>query len=218
MGSAWQTQAAARADLRKFLNDGPLDRPVKNKQVIGVVDGSNKEFMTWDDRIVEDNLVATVNFAPAEIAQVVDPVMGIFTLVDAPPAQTVVRARYYFQYFLDAELDEALQMASGELQESDDVTRTQPGLKNSALNFAGHFAFQKQAIRWAQRMSGRFLLEEEPVTQETEQRANHFLQIAREYWKQGVQSRDSFYMRHGRRNAPAAGMWKPHVPPLAPRR
>ena len=79
-------------------------------------------------------------------------------------------------------------------------------------------AFQKQAIRWAQRMSGRFLLEEEPVTQETEQRANHFLQIAREYWKQGVQSRDSFYMRHGRRNAPAAGMWKPHVPPLAPRR
>ena len=51
MGSAWQTQAAARADLRKFLNDGPLDRPVKNKQVIGVVDGSNKEFMTWDDRI-----------------------------------------------------------------------------------------------------------------------------------------------------------------------
>jgi hypothetical protein len=214
----WQTPAEARNDLRRFLNDGPLDRPVKNKQVVGIVDGSNKEFMTWDDRVVPDSLVATVNFEPVAVATFDDPIMGVFTLESAPAAQKVVRARYYFQFFLDGDLDEALKMAAGELHETDDITSVQPGLKNSALNFGGHFAFQKQAIRWAQRMSARFLLEEEPVTQETEQRGNHFLQIAREYWKQGTQGRDSFYMRHGRRNAPASSMWKPRIPPLAPRR
>lgn len=216
----WTSAAVARADLRTFLNDGPQDRPVKGKQVFGPVDGTNRQFITWEDRLVAGTLVVSVNLTdltPADY-QEIDDVMGIFTLTTAPAAQQIVRARYFFQYFLDAELDAALQMAAVELVEDDNIVAVPIGLKNAALNFAGSFGYQKQAIRWAQRMSQRFLLEEEPTNEDLQARPNHFLKIADGMYRQAVLMRDGYYMRHGRRNVPAVAVNKPRLRPLAPRR
>ena len=215
----WTSAASARASLRTFVNDGPQDRPVKGKQVFGSVDGTNRQFITWEDRLVPGTLVVSINLTDIPAVQVTetDNVMGLFTLTTAPAAQQIVRARYYFQYFLDAELDEALRQSAIELVEVDDITVVPMTLYNAALNYGGHFGYQKQAIRWAQRMSQRFLLEEEPTSEDLQARPNHFLQIAKEYYKQAVVMRDGAYMRKGRRNAPAFAINKPRLRPLAPR-
>lgn len=216
----WTSAAVARADLRTFLNDGPQDRPVKGKQVFGPVDGTNRQFITWEDRLVPNTLVVSVNLTdltPGQFTEV-DDVMGIFTLTTAPAAQQIVRARYFFQYFLDAELDSALQMAAVQVVDDDNIVAVPMGLKASALNLAGSEAFTKQAIRWAQRMSQRFLLEEEPTNEDLQARPNHFLKIADGYYRKGVLMRDAYYMRNGRRNVPAVAVYKPRIRPSAPRR
>ncbi len=217
---AWPDTTTARNELRAFLNDGPQDRPVKAKILIGPVDGVNTVFFTFDDRLVTGSLVVSIDYVDLPGAQVTlnDPVFGKITLTTPPAAQTTVRGRYFFQFFLDSELDEALRNAAGEIHESDDITLTALGLKNAALNFAGYFSFTKQAIRWAQRMSEKFILEDAPVEDGSIARPNLFNQLAQSYLKNAIQLRDSYYQRHGRRNAPAFTVFKPTFPPIGPRR
>ncbi len=214
----WITAAEARDELRAFLNDGPVDRPVKSKIVIGVVDGVNKIYYTFDDRVVSGTLVPTIDGVDQSAFTLDDPILGKFTFTTAPVAQSTVRARYYYQFFLDSELDEFLRMAAGQIRETDDITTVIPGLKNAALNFAGHFAFAKQAIRWAQRMSERFILEDAPVEGEPQARSNLFKSLSQMYYDTAVKMREDYYKRHGRREAPAFNVYKPRIPSIAPRR
>ncbi len=228
--ASWASLAAATSDLRTFVNDGPVDRLVKEKVVIGATNGVNTTYMTWEDRIIGATLVVTIDYVPypGAFTQALDAnginLTGTFTLATpgstppVPPVATaVVRAQYYFQYFLDAELQEALFMAANEMIETDDPTQVPSGLKYAMLYFAGSFAYQKLAIRWAQVLSNRFLVVEEPSHNENMQRPNMFQQIAKSLWDQGTKLRDGYYMRHGRRNAPAFNRYYPRIPIIGPR-
>lgn len=221
----WPSQQAAIDDLRRFVNDGSTDRPVKRKQVIGRVDGVNTNFMTWDDRIISQTLIVSVDDAPYAPAQIVvdDSILGTFHLVAAagpvpvpPPLQSTVRAAYYFQYFLDSELNEALMMSAQIITEGDDPTLIASGLKPAAMHFGASFAYGKQAMRWAQRKSAQFLLEEEPLSDDVMNRSNLFERMRESYYKQGIALRDSFYMRDGRRNVPSFNVFKPNTSPTPP--
>jgi hypothetical protein len=221
----WPSQQAAIDDLRRFVNDGPVDRPVKRKQVIGRVDGINTNFMTWDDRVIGSTLIVSVDDAPYAAAQVVvdDPILGTFHLVASagppvapPPLQSTVRAAYYFQYFLDSELNEALMMSAQIITEGDDPTQIASGLKPAAVHFGASFAYGKQAMRWAQRKSAQFLLEEEPLSDDVMNRSNLFQKMSDAYYNKGLKLRDSFYMRDGRRSVPSFNVFKPNTSPTPP--
>lgn len=211
--SDWTIAANAVNDLRRFLNDGPQDRLVKQKIVIGAIDGSNTEFFTFEDRIVDTSLVVTVNFTPVT-AVVDDAVQGLFHTAVPPVIDDTVRARYFYQYFLDDELLEALNMGADQINQVDDVTKSDPTMKNAILFYAGGFAYQKQAMRWAERMSMKFLVEEEPLQAEALNRSNLFKQISDGLYKRGEWFRDDVYKRAGRRNIPAFGVYKPNVRPV----
>src|SRR5712691_6274527 len=108
----WTSLAAATSDLRTFVNDGPVDRLVKEKVVINAANGVNTTFMTWDDRIIGSTLQVTIDYVlyAGVITQALDAnginLTGTFTLATpganppVPPVTTAaVRAQYYFQYF-----------------------------------------------------------------------------------------------------------------------
>jgi len=220
----WPDIPTAVADLQRFVNDGPLDRFVKEKIVVNPADGVNTTFLVWDERLIGSTLVVSLDFVPVLFSSITQPldsnginITGQFTLATPPPQGTGIRASYFFQFFLLAELQEALQMAAQELNETDDITLVASGLKLAALSFAGSFAYQRLAIRWAQKLSNRFLMIEEPQNNENMMRPNMFRQIAKDLWDQGVKLRDSFYMRHGRRNAPAFNRFYPRIPNVGPR-
>lgn len=224
MAGTWLNLQTARDDLRRFVHDGPSDRLVKEKSTVGTTNGVNKDFMTWDDRLIGPSLRVTVDYVVVPVDQVTQEVddqgvnlVGMFTLATAPSPTTSVRAQYYYLFFLDAELETALQMAAQELIENDDVTQLPAGLKLTALHFAGHFTYQKQAMRWAQKMSNKFLMIEEPANNDNMMRPNMFRQIAADLWKTGVELRDGYYMRHGRRHAPSFAVFKPVIPRVGPR-
>jgi len=216
----WADMAEAVTSLRSFLNDNVTDRPIKGKQVRGTVDGVNQIFTTWDDRLVNNgSFLATVDDVPLIAGvTVTDFIMGRFTIAPAPPTGSVVRAEYYFQYFLDADLQEAMKQACGEVLQIENPDGIPIGLKQSTLNFGSYFAFTKQAIRWATRMSSRFLLQEEPIDAETMNRSNLFKELAQGFFDQARIMRDDFYMRHSRRQAPAFAMFKPRIGQIGPRR
>ena len=216
---AWATADVARDELRAFLNDGLTDRPVKGKKLVGTANGTNTLFFAFDDRIVEStppSVFVSVNGVDVTFT-LDDPIMGQFTLAAAPAIGNEVRARYYVQYFLDSELDEFLRLATGQILESRDVTLINDGLAPAALNFAGYFGFTKQAIRWTQRMSEKYLLEDAPLDDGASQRPNHFRQIAQDYQKAARDQRDSYYMRDSRRHAPAWRMFRPVIPQVGPK-
>lgn len=214
---AWASAAEALASLRRFTNDGPTDRPIKDKAVVGPIDGVNTKFMTYDDRVVVGSLVVTVDNVAVTVT-LDDPIRGDFTLSAAPVVNSTVKAHYYFQYFLDIDLNESVQLAAGDLVESDDITLVEPGLKSAALSFGKSYAFGKQAIRWAERMSERFLLEEAPLDSNPQHRANLFQQISKDAMTAAIALRTSFYERHGRRGVAAFAITKPHIPVIGPRR
>src|SRR6266446_949998 len=116
---AWPDLATAVTELRVFLNDGPSDRPIKRKKLIGTVDGDNTQFFVLEERLVppaQSPLPGGVSIIisfddldqPNNTVVVTDPLMGEIDLTTAPNAGQVVRGRYYYQYFLDNELQEAL--------------------------------------------------------------------------------------------------------------
>jgi hypothetical protein len=213
----WPDLATGVAELRIFLNDGPTDRPVKRKNLVGNANAVNTIFETFEDRIVPGTLVASVDFTDVP-STLIDPLFGLVQLATPPNAGQGVRARYYFQFFLDSELQQVLPDGARETLDTEDVTQIPPGLKNVCLYFAGSFAFRKQAIRWATRMSNRFLLEEEPLVQEPIARPNHFENIATKFYDEARILRDDFYKRHSRSLAPAFNMFKAKVPFISPRR
>ena len=216
----WADLPTAVAALRAFLDDGPTDRPIKAKQVRGTVDGVNQTFTTWEDRLVVNTLVASIDDVdqPGGSLTVLELIMGRFSLTPAPPTGSVVRAHYYFQYFTDSDLEEAMREACGEVLQIENPDGIPIGLKQSTLNFGAFFAFTKQSIRWATRMSGRFLLQEEPIDAETMNRSNLFKDLADGFFDKARVMRDDFYMRHSRRQAPAFAVFKPRIGQIGPRR
>jgi hypothetical protein len=217
---AWGSTTEARDALRAFVSDGAQDRPVKGKLVIGPADGVNIVFYTWEERIV-GSIVFSLNGveqAPGIVASQ-DLVMGRFVLATAPTANTEIRARYYWQLFLDDDLDEALRQAAGEIHETDEITSVEPGLKFTSLHYAAAFAFTKQYTRWMiQRSSEKFLLVERPVEDGARGMADAFKDAADRYYKMAGELRLAYYERHGRRAAPAFTVYKPRIPAIGPQR
>lgn len=216
----WADEGAAVADLRRFLNDGPTDRPVKGKPVVGRIDGINTDFITWDDRLVDGTLRVMDNnlFLPDTAVALVDPILGEFTITPAPATNHTILGVYYFQFFLDTEMVEALQMATESIASSDDITSVPVGFRPAALAFASSWAYEKQSMRWTQRLSNRFRVEDEPVDKDVAMRPKLFKEWADDFWDKGVKFRDDVYTRQGRRNVPAIARTSPFLPPVAPRR
>lgn len=214
--AVWPDIATAVGELRTYLNDGPQDRPVKQKKLVGEVDGTNTEFFIFEERVVVGSLSVTVNFTPVA-STLSDPVLGVVTLPTPPDRGTTVRGRYYFQYFTDAELQESLLNACGQVLSVEDVTQIGIGLKQPVLAYAGYFAYTKQSIRWAQRMSQKFLLDEEPLQSENNNRSNLFKQMAKGFMDDARIMRDDFYKRQSRALAPAAAVTKLRIPWIGPR-
>lgn len=217
---AWPAVVQYVADLRRFLNDGPLDKSVKDKKVLGDADGTNAAFFTAEDRLVEETLHVTMNSAEVLDNEIIvdDLILGRFRFVTPPPQGRDIRARYFYQDFLDLELIEASEMAANEIAESDDITVVPLGLKFVALKYGAHFAYLKLALSYARRMSDRFMLQERPIADDVAGRSNMFSQLAKDMYESAIKARDDFYTGHGRRNVAAFRVFRPVIPWIGPRR
>jgi len=225
--SAWTT---ALQDLRVFLTDTPADNLIKDKAVIPPVgDGVRTNFMTFDDRLLASGVLSG-EFPPLRVwvdgqevassgIQVVDRIRGEFRfLYTVPNSGQTIRASYYFQQFLDAELENYLERAR-ELVNAASIEDVPEGLRTAVLHFAGSLAFSRLAVRWQQRKTQQFLLADEPARMEAEEKIEFFRERAQEYMETALKLRQQYYfMRMDRGHAPAYGRLARVPRPYSPRR
>lgn len=220
--AAWATVSDYVADLRRYLNDSPVDKPVKGKKVLGDADGVKAEFMTFDDRLVADSLTVLVRGQeiPVEEVTVLDLLQGRFLLTNAPPAGAEVQARYYYQDFLDVELEQAAELAADAIVPgTDDITFVERGFKLPALAYGAHFAWAKLAGAYARRRSDRFLLEEAPVDNASiGASVNLFRDLSRDALNQSIRLRDDAIQGSGRRATPSFRVVYRKIPQVGPYR
>lgn len=223
---SWTT---ARDDLRLLLNDGPADKIRAFKRVFGDVNGTNTRFKTYEFRRVTDfstvadssPLGVYVNGVKIPAASIASdlPETGFFSLTapSVPSAGAVVEATYYVQFFLDAELDGFLRLASNWLGFADSFQNVPQGLRPSAAHYAAGEAYQKLAMRFAEHSSETYRLEDMPDDRRMEIVAQ-YKAAAADAKTQATTLRDQNYTRQGQSLSPLFGVYSPSVRNVAPNR
>lgn len=222
---SWTTSIA---DLRSLLSDGPLDRIAKRKRVFGIVDGVNTRFYTFEFRRATDFTTAVdpdgVYVNGAHVAASSDDLTsGMFTLASPPPRtaagsiSTLVEATYYYQWFTDSELSGFLSNAARWLGQGSDPSVLVDGLIPAALQYAAKDGYYKMALKWRERASTAFMLEDAP-RKEAIEAATGFEALVASSYKMAKEERNDFYTRQGQSNAPLFGTALGRARQITPRR
>lgn len=223
----WADTATAILALRNLIHDGPTDKRAVNKKVLGVQDGVNTIFTTFEGRRVGDfqhpgfPLGVYVNGAvvPGNKVTADDPLSGVFQLDTSvlPGNRQPLTATYYYQWFLDTELGQFLTDASKWLGLGPTYINVPDGLVPACLRFAAQEAYEKAAMRYSTRMSEVFQLEDAPK-EEILKSIEAFKEMAKDFMSKAETMRDDFYERQGQAKAPNFGFALGGVVDPVPRR
>ena len=211
-------------DLRTLLSDGPEDRYNSRKQCFGEVNGTNLIFRTFEFRRITDFTTAVaplgvyidgVRLDPSVIAN--DYInIGEFVLAgsgSAPINGSVVEASYYNQWFLDAELQTFLVIATNWLNSGSLYVNTPSGLIPASLKYAAAEAYLKMAQRWRTWMSEMYRVEDEPK-RPGDGPVESFIKMATTFRDEAEKARKEFYTRQDRNLQPLFGSVIGNVRPL----
>lgn len=223
----WASMTEATTDLRTLLSDGSNDKIVFRKKCFGTVDGVNLEYKTFETRRSTNFTTSVAHFGvylggvrqtPGIQINFDDPTSGQFTFATAPTDTGVsVEATYYYQWFLDPELQQFITSGLRWLNVGTDPTQLPDGLIPAALHYAGQESYHKLAVRWSVRMSEMYLLEDSPDPKVLGI-ADSYRKIAADFTKKAVTLRDDYYKRSGQALAPNFGSIAGRVRDYVPRR
>lgn len=203
---SWATLAAATDDLRRLMADGPTDKIAYDKKLIGLPNGVNVRFKSFEARRVTNFSSPTspegvyVNGAAVTVASD-DPVSGALVLTIAPVDGDSVTGTYYYQWFLDADVQQFVQNAVERVLSVPDPTKVPDGLAPAILHYASAEAFNKLAMRWTTDIAATYLMEDMPRDKQGNL-INPYLQMAKQMEKTGETLRNDYYSRQGQSNAP----------------
>lgn len=214
----------ALSEIRELVSDGATDKLRFRKRVIGVLNGTNTNFKTFEFRRVTDFTTASlplgVFISDASTPATVtfdDPISGAFTLSAPPSTSDFVEASYYIQYFTDTELNDFLIHSSRWLINTDDFTQVAPGLQPSALKYAASEAYQKLAQRFMDHASEVYRTEDAPDEKKVSM-VEKFQTQAEYFKKAATEARDEYYTRQGQALQPLFASSAGSVRDTAPRR
>lgn len=219
--SAWTT---AVTDVRKIMSDGDTDKLRYRKKVIGVVNGTNLVFKTFEDRRLSD-FVAPVPptgvFDDNGVALPVtseDLTSGEFTLTAAPLDGTSVLATYYFQWFTDVELSEFLTDAAEWIGNGSDFTTIGEDLRPAAKEYAAHKGYQKLVSKMSMNLAETYQLYDAPDQKRFDPVAQ-YMKISKDKYELALKLRDDVYDgRKGQAKAPRSATIAGRVRDVAPNR
>ncbi|MBL0233237.1 MAG: hypothetical protein IPQ08_06190 [Chitinophagaceae bacterium] len=203
----------ALTELRQMLDDSPFNKKVSKKKLIGNIDGSNVRFISYDKRLYSDTLQVFVGEESVGFT-LVDDVGGEIDLTEPPSGNVKVTASYYWQWWTDSELKNFLNKGAEMVGQS--VTTTidnaylniPSGLKTGSLLIASSLAARALiSFIVLRKHSSEFLLEQDGNSDSNYDATLKTLQLLADMnWKNGIEQRDDFYKRQGRRNSPAFGI------------
>lgn len=203
-------------ELRMLLGDTSVHKRATRKKLIGNIDADNTSFRTYDKRILGDTLELFVNNAAVAFT-LDDEISGEVTLAEAPAKNSKVEASYYWQWWTDDEMKAFLNKGAESTGQFTNVVpdqsylAIQAGLRGAALDYAACFATRSLiAYLTTRKHSAEFLIEQDKNDDMNFSETIKALTAAADsYWKTAQTSRDDFYKRLGKRNAPAFAIRTP---------
>ena len=186
-------------DLRMRIQDGPTNKLAVHKPALqGDIDGSNKIFILLEPRYVAASLKAYLNSASVT-ATALDNLSGMVELATAP-ASGKLTFSYFWQYFLDTELDLFLRQGAGNVGMTD-YTLADVSLQPVIVEYAASYAYLFLATEWVRSMSEKIQLSDAPQ-QTGIPVPNHFLQLKKDAWNTAEGMKKEYYTGQQRRNVP----------------
>ena len=218
----WATTQEAIDDLRNLLGDSDVDKYAYRKKVIGTPNGSIVSFKTLERRRVTDFTTSVAPFGvyvnDALVSVSADSTQtGEITLAAAPVDGDDVTASYYYQWFIDSELDQFLKNASQWLGLTSTYINVPDGLVPSALHYAGQEAYHRLANWWQTRLSETYRLEDVPSNKDDSSIKN-WLELAKTFEEKALRLRNDYYTRQGQNLQPLFGSIRGSVRDLVPKR
>lgn len=217
--------------LRELVKDNLTDKLAFNKQLVSpAVDGVNLIFKSFEQRRLT-NFTQSASFAfPLGVyingtnigfGKVTndDIESGILAL-DAsvvPNNRDSVRATYYYQWFIDSELDQFFQNASNWLTLGPIYINVPDGLNIALLRFAAQEAYTAVAAKYMVRMSQVYKMEDAP-NEDVLKSIQGFKDLASSFMKDATQLRDDYYTRAGQSLQPLFSLGLGGVRDPVPRR
>lgn len=224
---AWASTAVAITALRSLIKDNPTDKLCSTKSVIGETNGTNKIFKTFEYRRLTDfsssgtgfplGIYLNGNQLSSSGVTIDDLPSGTFQMTTPPNDRDSVRATYYYQWFVDSELDSFLQNASQWLGYGASYANMADGLNASALRFAAQEAYLAAAMKYSTRMSEVYKLEDAP-SEEILKALAAFKDMADSFMDSAVKLRDDYYTRQGQSLSPLFNLSTGQVTDPTPRR
>lgn len=218
---SWDT---AVSDVRKIISDGVTDKIAYRKKVIGIVNGVNLTFKTFEVRRVTDLSAPT---GPAGVFSTDgtsipvtsdDPESGEFVVTTAPTEGSGIVATYYFKWFNDDELTEFLTDAAEWIGFGSDYTAITEDLRPAAKEFAAHKAYQKLVSKMAVNLAETYQLYDAPDQKRFDPVAQ-YMKISKAKYDLALQLRDDVYDgRKGQAKAPLFSTIRGRVRDVPPNR
>jgi len=144
----WDTSSAV-ASLRSLLGDGETDKFEFKVDAVPAPDGTTVRFFAGQTRIVEGSLHAYLLGVEATPDHTVE-VDGLFDMTAAPAANASLQTSFYYQWFLDSELqgyvDDSARLL-GYTGLADDLLPV--GVRPVLLDFACYYAYMRKAAEAA---------------------------------------------------------------------
>jgi hypothetical protein len=219
----WSTTADAITDLRTQISDGDTDKLAFDKTVVGLVNGDNVNFKTFNVRRLTPLVSATGSptgaFVNGELVSVTseDLLSGSFVLADAPMEGDTVTATYYYHWFIDSQLDNFLKTSSRWAFSDMDYTHTPDGLIDAVLYKACAKAYRELAVRFAKLYSEQYRMEDLPK-ENLKQTQEQYSKLAEMHEKQAEHEMVFFYTRQGKNKQPIFSSINGNVKNVGPNR
>jgi len=225
----WTTTAQAISDLRTLIADGPTDKLCDQKLVFGPINGVNTRFKTFELRRVTDFTAPIVSPSPVGVFKnfvILNPstdlstddlTSGTFNLAVAPVDGDEIRASYYYQWFLDTDLDTFLQTASQWLGNAPTYVNTPDGLIPAVLHYAAEEAYARLSLWFSTNQSNAFMLNDAPDPK-NKGVADSYQKMADSMESKAEKLRAGYYTRQDQPLAPLFASNFGRVRNLTPRR
>lgn len=214
MAATNYTELLAR--LRAEAHDGADDNFRPGETPVGTRDGANVLFRLQYPNLVAGSLRLTygTNIRVTTGFTLLDAASGYIQMASAPDSVTQpFFFDYNFQWFTDATLTKMIDEATGDLG-GVAGTDLDPGLYSAQVQFALARYWKARASSYAhlyQTAGGGANAMPESVSKQ-------FLDLAKAATNEGIRLMNSFYTRHGKRQAPASGTITYGISPYTPRR
>ncbi len=218
---AWQT---ALTDVRTLLSDGANDKLVWMKKVLGILNGTNTIFKTFEARRISPLVgssgspIGVFNNGVLVTTSAEDLESGQFTLAVAPVNGDTLVASYYYHWFDDTEIDQFLTTSSEWITGNDDYSSTPNGLWPAAKTYAAATGYQKLVSKMSINLAETFQLYDAP-DQKRFDPVKVYGDMAEKMFKLAFELRDDVYKnRKGQALAPIARTMSGRVKDVMPNR